>query len=547
MAVATIAVLWVTAGGGRAEAGRLRTGDALDCSGTPVALSAKASDDVRIVTISAVPEARDILMAAQIAGGREVTFSIRQRDRRAPAAIDVRLGGIRQLEFPAKLSDDLIYKDIRKTTVIDDPRSAIRELWRIDEATVIAADLAYEVKEWRTSGMDEMGRLPADLASTLAGYDVVGTYLDTYTGFKAVAFERRDAEAGRAHRIYAIAGTQVFVNTDFRDWAAGLTMARAHMVSTAALRMIADAAAYATAGEHGGEVFITGQSQGAVTAQGVGFLLQEYLDAGPHARTHHLVHVVSWGAVGGLQPIVTMIERQRNGLGRDFPLALERHWAATRPEHAEAMAVWSRLARVWSRLDEDVIKRHVRAVADEMRVVGYFYEIDPFARAGTFLGTSLVLPTAFVLPADCEQLVTELMFRTRAGKLGITLESHFLKGYQRAVERGALAVARPAETGKWDWVIDLLPLGDVIGKVWLSELYRDTVLSTDANWRTCKAAGSWRTDRNPSCRRSYWPGCSRDPVSTGGEADKAAPGARWCLVDPPREANDEALVALPTR
>jgi len=512
-----------------------------------MALTADAINDVQIVAISAMPEARAILMAAQGAGEGRLTYAVRQSDRDGPAAIDVRLGGVRNLDLPARLSDDLIYGDIRNTVVMSDPRSAIPELWRVDEATVVASDLAYEVKEWRTPDLREQGRLPSELATSFVGYDVIATYLDTYTGFKAVAFDRRNPEPGQAHRIYAIAGTQVFVNTDFRDWAAGLTMARSHMVSTAALRLIADAAAYVSDRENGGEVFITGQSQGAVTAQGVGFLLQEYLGATRDTRGHHLVHVVSWGAVGSLQPIMTLIERQRDGLGRDFPAPFEHHWAATSADHAKAMGVWSRLAQVWSELDDAAIEPHVGTVAANMRIVGYFYEIDPFARAGTFLGTSLVLPTAFVLPADCEQLVTELMFQTRAGKVGITLEAHFLKGYQRAVERGALAVARPAETGKWDWVTDLLPLGDIIGKAWLAEIYRDTVLSTDTNWRACTAAGTWRTDRNRHCRQDSWPGCTRDPIATGGEADGGDIGARWCLIEPPPEREVVEAAALPAR
>lgn len=545
-----------------ADAGRFGR-QIIGCVDAPPALAngsagtAGARGDVRITALSAVPDAQSILTSARAIDSERLSFNVEKPSRRDPAVVDVRLEGVRDLEIPGSLSDDLVYQDIRSTRVVNDPRSSIANLWRVEEATVIASDLAYDVKERRTPDLRERGQLAPDRARELTGYTVVATYLDAYTGFKAVAFERQDPAPGEAHRIYAIAGTQVFVNTDFRDWAAGLTMARSHMVSTAALRLIADAAAYASDPAHGGEVFVTGQSQGAVTAQGIGFLLQEYLDAGAganatrHAGTFagedHLVHVVSWGAVGALQPIVTLIQRQREGAGRDFPPPFERHWAVADPDHDGAMAVWSRLAKAWSRLDDAAIRPHIDAVAQHMRVVGYFYEIDPFARAGTFLGTSMVLPTAFVLPTDCEQLVTELMFQTRAGNIGITLESHFLKGYQRAVERGALAVARPAETGKWDWVTDLLPIGDVIGKAWLSEIYRDGILASEANWRTCTTAKQWRTDRNSRCRRGYWPGCSREPVPTGGEAGVTADGARWCLIDratPPGEASP-ALAAKP--
>jgi hypothetical protein len=61
-----------------------------------------------------------------------------------------------------------------------------------------------------------------------------------------------------------------------------------------------------------------------------------------------------------------------------------------------------------------------------------------------------------MLPDLCEDLVIELLFRTKIGKLGVTLESHFLNGYRRAVTRGAIALSRPAEPEKWPWVIDRL-------------------------------------------------------------------------------------------
>ncbi|HSO41591.1 MAG TPA: hypothetical protein VLR47_01895, partial [Rhodospirillales bacterium] len=438
------------------------------------------------------------------------------------------------LALPRSLVGEVVYADSSETEAVEDARSRIVPLWPVDEATVVAADLAYEVEEQWLDGLREEGSIPARRVLTaLPGYSVVRTYLDVYTGFKAIAFEKQDPALGGAHRIYAIAGTQVFVNTDFRDWAAGLTMARSHMVSSAALRMIGDAAAYATAGEGGGEVFITGQSQGAVTAQGVGFLLQAYLDAS--APKHRLVHVISWGAAGALQPIVTMIERSRAGAGRDFPPAFERHWAHADDDYARATATWGRITKDWQRLEPDAIAGYVERVTARTRTLGYFFEIDPFARAGTFLGTSLVFPTAFVLPDGCEQLVTELMFQTRAGKLGITLESHFLKGYLRAVDRGALAVARPAEPEKWQWVMDLLPTGNVVGRFWLGEIHRDRVLSSAANWRLCESAGEWRTNRNRLCKRNYWPGCSKSSLDGGGEALSEARGARWCLIEEPSE------------
>lgn len=511
-----------------AEAGWLGR-EALGCTGAPALLGPR--DDIRIRTESAVPAAREILTTATARDGSRMSFNIVEGAADEPAAVKVRIEDVRDLALPRSLVGDIVYSDLSATEAVDDPRSRVVPLWTVDEATVVAADLAYEVEEQWPNGLREEGKMSEGRVLTaLPGYAVVGTYLDVYTGFKAIAFEKQDPALGAAHRIYAIAGTQVFVNTDFRDWAAGLTMARSHMVSSAALRLIADAAAYASS-EPGGEVFITGQSQGAVTAQGVGFLLQAYLDAA--APRHRLVHVVSWGAAGALQPIVTMVERQRAGLGRDFPSAFERHWAHADPEYGAAMATWATITGGWARLTPAAIPAYVEEVTAKTRTVGYFFEIDPFARAGTFLGTSLVFPTAFVLPAGCEQLVTELMFQTRAGKLGITLESHFLKGYLRAVERGALAVARPAEPEKWDWVMDLLPTGNAVGRFWLGEIYRGGVLASPANWRLCESAEQWRTNRNSLCRRDYWPGCSNSSADGGGEAISEAGGARWCLIEEP--------------
>ena len=490
-------------------------------------------DDVRIRAESAVPAAKDILASARSRDRARMSFNIVEGAADEPAAVKVRIDDVRDLALPRSLVGGVVYGDLSKTEAVEDPRARIVPLWSVDEATVAAADLAYEVEEEWLDGLREEGSIAESRVLTaLPGYAVVRTYLDVYTGFKAVAFEKQDPPLGAAHRIYAVAGTQVFVNTDVRDWAAGLTMARSHMLSSAALQLIADASAYA-AKDGGGEVFITGQSQGAITAQGVGFLLQAHLDA--TAPDHRLVHVVSWGAAGALQPIITMIERQQAGGGRDFPMAFERHWAHVDPNHRRAMATWGTITQGWPRLEPAEIAPHVKRVMARTRTIGYFFEIDPFARAGTFIGTALVFPTAFVLPDSCEQLVTELMFQTRAGKLGITLESHFLKGYLRAVERGALALARPAEPEKWQWVLDLLPTGNAVGKFWLAEIYRDRVLSSPANWRLCENAEQWRTNRNRLCRREYWPGCSNSSFDRGGEAISEVRGARWCLIEAPDE------------
>ena len=209
----------------------------------------------------------------------------------------------------------------------------------------------------------------------------------------------------------------MFESRDYRDWASGLMMASPQFVSDAALTMIRHAADYAADMEHGGEVVVTGQSQGALGAQGLGFLLQEYLNAkgGPH----HLVHVVAWGAAGAEAEIVAgdrPVPPRRQP--RRLAAAGTPHGLLPSPTTRRSMAIWHAIGWQWLTLDDAAIDAHVRSVAAQMRIVGFFFEIDPFARAGQFLGTPFVFPTELILPDRCDNLVLELLFRTRIGKLG---------------------------------------------------------------------------------------------------------------------------------
>jgi hypothetical protein len=285
-----------------------------------------------------------------------------------------------------------------------------------------------------------------------------------------------------------------------------------------------DAADYVRDPEHGGEVFFTGQSQGAVISQALGFLAQELLNTRPDP--HRPVHVVSWGVTGATEPIVEMINRYHQGYGRDFSTALERHWSQTDAEYAAAIRVWNDLGKRWSGLSGLSLAGHVRAVARQMHVIGYFFDIDPFARIGTFLGQPLVLPAELVLPQRCEQLVAELVLKTRIGDLGLRLESHFLKGYRRAAERGAIGLARPAQIMQRAWVLDLLPPAEAVGSAWLRNIYLTRLGESGDNWQRCFAARRWITDRNRDCRRRYWPGCDQDPVEAGAPSENTG----WCLV-----------------
>ena len=118
--------------------------------------------------------------------------------------------------------------------------------------------------------------------------------------------------------------------------------------------------------------------------------------------------------------------------------------------------------------------------------------------------------------------VAESMVGFGSGGFGVRLESHFLKGYRRAVSRGAIAVARPAQAAKWEWMTNLLPTFESVGEVWLEVIYLSRDATLDPNWAVCTANAEWFTVENRSCRSAGWEGCgpSSDPP-------------RWCLVREP--------------
>ena len=457
---------------------------------------------------------------------------VRVKQERA-AGVELVLRDVRDLPLPHLAIGKVWPLAVDGGEFLDDRRSRLADLPGIVEATVLAADLAYDIREGgRSSPIEAEPAEAAAVARELPDYVIQKLYIDDFSGFKAFALASRDG----THRVYAIAGTQVFTNRDYRDWASGLMMARPQFVADASLLLARDAADYAGDMEHGGEVFFTGQSQGAIVSQALGFLTQELLSdsAGPRG----LLHVVTWGVTGATEPIVKMIERSRQGRGRDTWPPIERHWLLANAEHRVAMQVWKTLEARWFRLNEADIADHIDAVARQMHVIGYFFDIDPFARVGTFLGTPLVFPLELVLPQHCEPLVTELVLDVRIGDIGLELESHFLKGYRRAVQRGAVELARPARIEPRAWVLDLLPAGEGFGRVWLSNIYLTRLGNDPDNWRFCFASRRWMTDANRDCRRSYWPGCS--PRQAEEVTDGAADTAGWCLATASADASDDA-------
>lgn len=442
--------------------------------------------------------------------------------------LELHLDDVQNLRLPEGSAATLYLPRGSSPDVMRDPRSRLPQLWRLDDATVVAADMAYDIRLSRTDVAGTRPVLQTDL-SQLPEYRPVKLYGDMFSGFAAVALERRPGSGSAPHRIYAIAGTHVFEHRDFRSWASGLTFGRAQFTSTAALEMIGDAAAYARDPQGGGEVVLTGQSQGGLVAQGIGYMLQAYLDASP--ASHQLVQVVSWGGTGAQEVIQRMIAEARETGGRGISSDLERHWAASEPRYGDAVAVWSVLLRQWQGIGSGDEAASIRATASRMRVLGYFFEIDLFARAGTFLGTAMAFPTELILPGGCDLTVLETLIGTDGGSFGVRLESHFLKGYRRAVSRGATAVARPALPAKWPWVTDLLPATDLAGMVWLKTLYLDGPAATPENWQRCMASQRWITRDNRLCREAFWPGCMPD-------ADEG----RWCLI---RDANPAQSLRAP--
>lgn len=466
--------------------------------------------DLNVAVGGLMPFARDVLLnhrtrSAWSQDGREIR-------------VELYLQNIRDLALPQGAVTYL--PSVDGQAILQDRRSRIPALWRVDEATVNAAARAYDIRDPAPGDPASPPVLEdSKIAADLPGYDVVRIYADTFTGFAGLVLQSRPRPDLPVHRIYAIAGTHVFEHTDFRTWASGLTFGRSQFVSTAALNMLRDAAAYVSDMRGGGEVFVTGQSQGGLTSQGLGYLLQSYLDA--QAKPHHLAHVVSWGAVGAQETLVSLIRHHRDGDGRGFDQALETHWAATDPDYAAAAAFWKTATARWNSVPPGGEEAHLHDVMGRMRVVGYFFEVDLFARAGTFLGTTFAFPTQLVLPDECELLVAEAVVGMSPGRFSVRLESHFLDGYRRAVARGAIAVSRPALPAKWEWFASLLPVFDAAGSVWLKVLYLDGPATSPANWRACEAAGLWRTRENPWCRKTWWPGCG--PVEKG---------PNWCLIRP---------------
>jgi hypothetical protein len=120
---------------------------------------------------------------------------------RSPSGIELFIDRVRNLDLPHWLSNKITYLAPSLGVVLHDSRSRLADLSRIDQDTVVASALAYDVEEFVDDGSRSRGRLSDEaLQRDLPGYEVAGIFVDTFSGFKAVAFE---SKTGDPHRIYA--------------------------------------------------------------------------------------------------------------------------------------------------------------------------------------------------------------------------------------------------------------------------------------------------------------------------------------------------------
>jgi threonine dehydrogenase-like Zn-dependent dehydrogenase len=251
-----------------------------------------------------------------------------------------------------------------------------------------------------------------------AAYDIGGPNRDTFvgqtpvgykflklfgtgdpSGFQAIVFESE--EVGKP-RIYAMAGSQVFERTDWRDIWANLGLGMSHATSKGAEEMLLDAFLYV---RKTGDIVITGQSLGSNIAQHFGYFLQRNLNRAAAAT--------QTPAVGKARLITWGVEGSKEIIERTFKEA-------------------------------DSNEAYDPSIGEQLDATGYFFEWDPFARNGTFIGKPLAFSPTHLL-SWYEKLHAQLM------GYGIELEGHFLSSYRRASRKGGLCSVQevyPAKINK---------------------------------------------------------------------------------------------------
>jgi hypothetical protein len=103
--------------------------------------------------------------------------------------LELHLNDVQKLRLPEGIASTLYLPQSSGRDVMRDRRSRLPQLWSLDDATVVAADMAFDI---RLAGTEATGALPVlqtDL-SQLPDYRPVKLYGDVFSGFAAVAVER---------------------------------------------------------------------------------------------------------------------------------------------------------------------------------------------------------------------------------------------------------------------------------------------------------------------------------------------------------------------
>src|SRR5512132_525472 len=78
---------------------------------------------------------------------------------RSPSGIEAFIDNVRNLDLPHWLSNKITYLESPLGTALHDPRSRLADLSQLDEYTVVAAELAYDVEESVDDNLQSHGRL----------------------------------------------------------------------------------------------------------------------------------------------------------------------------------------------------------------------------------------------------------------------------------------------------------------------------------------------------------------------------------------------------
>lgn len=439
---------------------------------------------------------------------------------------------LRHIRPPQWMNADPQMIAVNGNSIRYDRRSKlINYLDQIDEHTLSFSAMAYDLEDDRTQLLVHQPKVNVLEAGPLTEkYHILQAIADSYSGFKGLVVENipKASKINTPFRIYIASGTETFgpSGVDYRDWASDILLSRPQFVSDAALLMVKEAAQYVASGQ--GEVIFTGQSLGGMVAQGLGFLTQIRANQlQPDPRKRGLIHVVSWGTSAGIEPIAEMILEAKKGNSRGFPQRLEKHWSQVSPLTVAALEVWKKIEVDLRGVKFNNLAEGIRQISEQMRVIGFFFSVDPFSRIGTFLGTSFVIPYEYLAPPSCDPMKLENIGGVSMVEVGIALESHLVKSFRRGLDRNGLIAAKPALAKKWNTVMSVIDLLSPLGELWLYDLYLTKLGKSQDNWNQCFKSAEWQTNLNTSCSEKYWHGCS---ASSNAITDFVSQIPSYCMV-----------------